>query len=130
LGECLALGDLRLPVPAMAAGLLAKGEEVLLGSRPEYTELSVEERPDSLPGVVAVVENLGAAALISVEIADLMVQAVVPEGEEPRVGERVWIRPQNTRALVYRGPDGMLVANPLQQQQQPAADPRTEPVTA
>ena len=74
-------------------------------------------------------ENLGAAALISVEIADLMVQAVVPEGEEPRVGERVWIRPQNTRALVYCGPDGMLVANP-RQQPQPAVDPRTEPVTA
>ena len=128
MGECLTLGgDLRLPVPAMAAGLLQDGEEVLLGSRPEYTDLSVEARPDSLPGVVAVVENLGAAALISVEIADLMVQAVVPQGEEPRVGERVWIRPQNSRALVYRGPDGMLVANP---RQQPAADPRTEPVTA
>ncbi|MBE3074773.1 MAG: ABC transporter ATP-binding protein [Actinobacteria bacterium] len=122
----LVLGDVRLPVPAMAAGLLHDDEEVLLGSRPEYTDLSVDERPDSLPGTVAVVENLGAAALVSVEIGDLMVQAVVPEGEEPRAGEPVWLTPQNARALVYRRADGILVAN---DNESPAAD-RTEPVTA
>ena len=126
-GPVLVLGDVRLPVPAMAAGLLQDDEEVLLGSRPEYTDLSVEERPDSLPGTVAVVENLGAAALVSVEIGDLMVQAVVPEGEEPRAGEPAWLTPQNARALVYRSADGILVANP---EQQPAAAERTEPVTA
>jgi multiple sugar transport system ATP-binding protein len=106
----LLLGDVRLPVPAMAAGLLQEGEEVLLGSRPEYTDLSVVERPDSLPGTVAVVENLGAAALVSVEIGELMVQAVVPEGDEPSAGQRAWLTPQNARALVYRRADGILVA--------------------
>jgi multiple sugar transport system ATP-binding protein len=125
-GTHLALGDVRLPVPAMAAGLLHDDEEVLLGSRPEYTDLSDEERPDSLPGTVAVVENLGAAALVSVEIGDLMVQAVVPEGDEPRVGEPAWLTPQNARALVYRRADGILVAS---QQDSPAGE-RTEPVTA
>ena len=126
-GTHLLLGDVRLPVPAMAAGLLHDDEEVLLGSRPEYTDLSEQERPDSLPGRVAVVENLGAAALVSVEIEDLMVQAVVPEGDEPRVGEPAWLTPQNARALVYRRADGILVANPTQE---PAAAERTEPVTA
>jgi multiple sugar transport system ATP-binding protein len=122
----LVLGDIRLPVPAMAAGLLQDDEEVLLGSRPEYTDLSVEARPDSLPGTVAVVENLGATALVSVEIGELTVQAVVPEGEEPRVGAPVWLTPQNARALVYRRSDQSLVANPRQQ----PADTRGEPVTA
>jgi len=126
-GTHLLLGDVRLPVPAMAAGLLHDDEEVLLGSRPEYTDLSEQERPDSLPGRVAVVENLGAAALVSVEIEDLMVQAVVPEGDEPRVGEPAWLTPQRARALVYRRADGILVANP---QQQPAAAERNEPVKA
>ncbi len=126
-GTHLLLGDVRLPVPAMAAGLLHDDEEVLLGSRPEYTDLSEQERPDSLPGRVAVVENLGAAALVSVEIGDLMVQAVVPEGDEPRVGEPAWLTPQSARALVYRRADGILAANP---KQQPAAAERTEPATA
>ena len=126
-GLHLVLGDVRLPVPVMAAGLLHEDDEVLLGSRPEYTDLSVDQRPDSLPGTVAVVENLGAAALVSVEIGDLMVQAVVPEGEEPRVGEPAWLTPQNARALVYRRDDGILVANP---KEQPAATERAEPVKA
>jgi len=125
-GAHLMLGDVRLPVPAMAAGLLHDGEEVLFGSRPEYTDLSEQERPDSLPGTVAVVENLGAAALVSVEIGDLMVQAVVPEGDEPRVGGPAWLTPQNARALVYRSSDGVLVAS---EHESPAAE-RTEPVTA
>ena len=125
-GLHLMLGDVRLPVPAMAAGLLHGDEEVLLGSRPEYTDLSVEERPDSLPGTVAVVENLGAAALVSVEIGDLMVQAVVPEGEEPRAGEPAWLTPQSARALVYRRADGILVAR---DHESPAAE-RTDSVRA
>jgi multiple sugar transport system ATP-binding protein len=125
-GLHLLLGDVRLPVPVMAAGLLHEDDEVLLGSRPEYTDLSVDQRPDSLPGTVAVVENLGAAALVSVEIGGLMVQAVVPEGEEPRVGAPAWLTPQNARALVYRSADGLLVAN---EPESPAAE-RTVPVTA
>jgi multiple sugar transport system ATP-binding protein len=125
-GMCLALGEVRLPVPAMAAGLLQDDQEVLLGSRPEYTDLAVEERPHSLPGTVSVVENLGAAALVSVQIGDLMVQAVVPEGEEPPVGEPAWLTPQNARALVYRGSDGLLIASDSVS----SAPGRTDPVTA
>jgi multiple sugar transport system ATP-binding protein len=125
-GMYLALGEVRLPVPAMAAGLLQDDQEVLLGSRPEYTDLAVEERPHSLPGTVSVVENLGAAALVSVQIGDLMVQAVVPEGEEPPVGEPAWLTPQNARALVYRGSDGLLIAS----DNVSSAPGRTDPVTA
>ncbi len=124
-GTHLLLGDVRLPVPAMAAGLLYDDEEVLLGSRPEYTDLSEQERPDSMRGRVVVVENLGATALVTVEIADLMVQAVVPEGDEPRVGELSWVTPQCSRALVYRRADGLLVASDAGS----PADERTEPVT-
>jgi multiple sugar transport system ATP-binding protein len=105
----LDIGGTTLPVPALAAGLLTPGEDVLLGARPEYTDLSRTERPDALHGPVAVVENLGAAALISVEVGDYVVQAVVPEGEEPAVGDPAWVAPQPARALVYRVSDGKLV---------------------
>ena len=129
-GPHLRLGDMQLPIPAMATGMLPDdGEEVLLGCRPEYTDLSSEEQPDSLHGNVVVVENLGATALVSVEAGGQMIQAVVPEGEEPAIGAAVWVTPQPTRALVYRQADGLLVANP---KQQPAAatHERTAPVTA
>jgi multiple sugar transport system ATP-binding protein len=126
-GGHLMLGDVRLPVPATAAGLLHDdGEEVLLGSRPEYTDLSIEERPNSLSGTVVVVENLGATALVSVETGGQIVKAVVPEGEEPRIGEQAWMTPQHHRALVYRQVDGLLVAR----NRESADDTRTESVTA
>jgi multiple sugar transport system ATP-binding protein len=110
-GAHLMLGDMRLPVPATAADLLHDdGEQVLLASRPEYTDLSTEERPDSLSGKVVVVENLGATALVSVDTGGQLVKAVVPEGKEPRIGKPVWVTPQHSRALVYRLADGLLVA--------------------
>ncbi len=106
----LALGGTALPVPPTVAGALADGEQVLLGIRPEYTDLAHAERSDALPGRTAIVENLGATALVSVEIHDdLTVQAVVPEGDEPGIGERVWVRPRPERSLVYREADGLLV---------------------
>jgi multiple sugar transport system ATP-binding protein len=127
----LMLGAVQLAVPAMAAGLLHDdGEEVLLGSRPEYTDLATEERAGSLSGTVVVVENLGATALVSVETGGQIVQAVVPEGEEPRIGEPAWVRPQHSRALVYRQSDGLLVATNKESGRnvEAAADPQTDPV--
>jgi len=123
---CLMLGEMRLAVPAMAAGLLRDdGEEVLLGSRPEYTDLFAQQRPDSLGGTVVVVENLGATALVSVETEVQIVQAVVPEGEEPQVGQPAWVSPQHARALVYRKADGLLVATT----KEPAAQAPTDSVS-
>jgi multiple sugar transport system ATP-binding protein len=109
----------------MAAGLLRNdGEEVLLGCRPEYTDLSDHEQPDSLSGRVVVVENLGATALVSVKTDVQIVQAVVPQGDEPGIGELTWVTPQRSRALVYRRSDGLLVAR----RKQPSADLPAEPV--
>jgi multiple sugar transport system ATP-binding protein len=126
-GAHLMLGEVRLPMPSTAAGLLHDdSEEVLLGSRPEYTDLSTEQRPDSLRGTVVVVENLGATALVSVETGGQIVKAVVPEGEEPRIGESVWMTPQNSRALVYRQIDGLLVAR----NKESATDASAESATA
>jgi multiple sugar transport system ATP-binding protein len=126
----LMLGAVRLEVPAMAAGLLPQdGEQVLLGSRPEYTDLATQQRPAALRGKVVVVENLGATALVSVETSGQIVQAVVPEDQQPPIGALAWVRPQHSRALVYRQGDGLLVAKnrELGRDIQSAADPQTVP---
>ncbi|MDQ1665977.1 MAG: multiple sugar transport system ATP-binding protein [Actinomycetota bacterium] len=109
-GESLVVASTSLPVPTSAVGQLAEDEDVLLGSRPEYTDVSCSEGPGALRGTVAVLENLGATALVSVETGDLSVQAVVPEGEEPAIGAEAWVMPQRQRALVYRVTDGLLVS--------------------
>ena len=59
---------------------------------------------------MAILENLGAELLVSVECEGATVQAVVPEGREPRVGEPVTVRLLPDRALVHRD-DGELVTD-------------------
>ncbi|MFI9594835.1 ABC transporter ATP-binding protein [Nonomuraea sp. NPDC052265] len=73
---------------------------VTYGVRPEYMDLSPAERPDAFPGVVSVLENMGTHTLITLESPDALIQAVVPEGEEPPLGASRWAVPR--RALVYR----------------------------
>ncbi|MBO3752320.1 ABC transporter ATP-binding protein [Streptosporangiaceae bacterium NEAU-GS5] len=84
---------------------------ITYGLRPEYADLSRVEREDAFGGTVAVVENLGTAHLVTLAVGDpyegTFVQAVVPEGEEPALGETAWAVPRPGRALLYR--DDLLV---------------------
>jgi len=124
-GGALLLGGDRLPLPGLAAGHVAEGERVVLGARPEYVGLAADDGgaggEGGLAGTVAVLENLGAQYLVSVECGGGTVQAVVAEGREPRPGERVRALVDLGRALLYRAGDGELVGSP---------SPGGEPVTA
>ncbi len=80
-------------VPGSAFGdRVEGGDEVLVGFRPEYAHLGADG-PYALRGQVAIVENLGASMLVSVQVGEQSVQALVPEGEEPDVGTQVTISP-------------------------------------
>ena len=50
-------------------------------------------------------ENLGVSALVTVDVGPLTVRTVVPEYPEPQVGERLRLRPQEQRLLLYRSDD-------------------------
>ncbi|MEV0590820.1 ABC transporter ATP-binding protein [Nonomuraea cavernae] len=91
-----------LPAPAS----LTDGDDLVYGVRPEYMDLSPIARPDAFPGTVSVLENLGTSTLVTLEEAGTFIQAVVDEGDEPRLGDRAWAVPR--RALVYR--DGELLS--------------------
>ncbi len=86
-----------LPLPAGVSD-----GPIVYGLRPEYTDLSLSPRDDAFTGKVAVVENLGTAHLVTLESGDHLIQAVVPEGEEPAPGTAAWAVPRPGRALVYR----------------------------
>ncbi|GAA4576076.1 ABC transporter ATP-binding protein [Planotetraspora kaengkrachanensis] len=89
-----------LPLP----GDIADGP-LVYGLRPEYADLSQSAptgRRDVFSGKVAVVENLGAAHLVTLDSGDLLIQVVVPEGDEPAVGAPAWAVPRTGRALLYR----------------------------
>ena len=109
-GDGVTVGTVRLPLPGAIAAALPDGEDVVYGVRPEYCEFSDVPRDDGLAGTVAIVENLGTAFLVSLEVGDVSVQLTVPEGREPDVGTKGWAVPQADRVLVYRASDGELAA--------------------
>jgi multiple sugar transport system ATP-binding protein len=114
-GPDLLVHGQRLPAPPGAA--LGDGARLTLGIRPEYLDVSVAAPAGAdaegagaagLHGVVAIVENLGTASLVTLEADGFTLAATVPEGEEPPIGATAWVTPRPGRLLVY-GPDGMLL---------------------
>jgi multiple sugar transport system ATP-binding protein len=87
--------------PASEAAQAVEGsrQDVLVGFRPEYTHLETDG--PAATGEVEIVENLGASMLVSIMVGEQRLQAVVPEGTEPAVGQCVRVGPDPRRVLVY-----------------------------
>ncbi len=130
----LIVGGFALPMPPSAARHVGPGEEVILGVRPEFAALTRDEQSGAMRGEVSILENLGTAYLVSVHAGDLLVQATVEDGEEPEVGEGVWVTPGIDRAVVYRAGDGELVGSdpvaPAETGAEPAVEPGDVPAAA
>jgi multiple sugar transport system ATP-binding protein len=105
----LRVGRSRLPLPAGAGPQLSAGDKVVVGIRPEYAELALDERPGAIAGRVTLLESLGSAFLVSVDSDGVLAQVTVPEGHQPAVGDRAFLVPDPERLLVYRADDGELV---------------------
>jgi multiple sugar transport system ATP-binding protein len=110
-GDTVQVAGRALPLPASAASV-PDGRAVQLGARPEYVAV-VPEGPGTLAGEVSIVENLGASALVTVEVpaADepMLVQVMVPEGSEPRPGDRIFLACEPERTLLYDAESGDLL---------------------
>jgi multiple sugar transport system ATP-binding protein len=106
-GDTLDVAGCKVAVPVSAEGRLSDGEKIVYGVRPEYMSYSAEPAEGALGGKVAIVENLGASHLVTLDVGDVTVQAVVPEGSEPALGDDGYAVPRRDRALVYR--DGELI---------------------
>ncbi len=118
-GPDLLVHGQRLAVPP---GSPVDSRPVTVGIRPEYLDLSVshsdadapqEHGDGALRGVVAIVENLGTASLVTLEAEGFSVAATVPEGEEPAVGTEAWVRPRPGRLLLYGEGGELLGASPV-----------------
>ncbi|MFG1698840.1 ABC transporter ATP-binding protein [Nonomuraea sp. NPDC049309] len=101
-GDTLEVAGCKVAVPDSAAGRLSDGEQIVYGVRPEYLAYSAEPADGAFGGKVAIVENLGASHLVTLDVAGVNVQAVVPEGSEPAVGDDGFALPRRDRALIYR----------------------------
>ncbi len=113
----LDLGGFTLPVPEGFA--VGEGDKVVYGVRPEYVVASPASSDDGkapgdsdIRGTVSAVENLGVYVLVTADAGEQSVRAVLPEAEEPEVGDTVHLTPAPGRALLYRADgDGELIGS-------------------
>jgi multiple sugar transport system ATP-binding protein len=105
----LRLAGQSIPVPVAARPRLRAGDQVTVGIRPEYLAFSAGPEPDALRARVVVVEHLGVNSLLTLEVSDTAVQAVVAEDEAPRVGDEGWLVPDVRHVLLYDAETGDLV---------------------
>lgn len=90
-----------LPIPPTAAGVVQPGQPVTWGARPEYLRWSDQPGDDSVPGEVVVLEHLGASVLVTVDIGDEQLQAVVEEEAAPAVGDHGAVRVTARHSLLF-----------------------------
>ncbi|HUY96615.1 MAG TPA: ABC transporter ATP-binding protein [Verrucomicrobiae bacterium] len=98
-----------LPLPPSARGLVAVGDRVVLGARPEYAELHHQPVAGGLSARIAIIEHLGTAYLVDLESPAGPLQVVVPEDEPPTAGVAVWVTAHAARSLLYRRDTGELI---------------------
>ena len=110
-GDVVQIAGQELPLPADMRDAVKDGQDVVFGARPEYLVFSPTAAGASLHGEVTVVENLGTAALVTLEAEGLSVAVTVPEGEEPELGDKGWVTTTTGRVLIYAAEDGELVGS-------------------
>jgi multiple sugar transport system ATP-binding protein len=100
-------GGVELAVTDEYGARLPGGLDVVYGIRPEYVRL--DGAAGAVTGEVSVVEHLGTAELVTVSTAAGEIRAVVPDVDDPTVGDTVGVTFSASQALVYRAEDGELV---------------------
>jgi glycerol transport system ATP-binding protein len=84
--------------PGLASRARAIGGPLKLGVRPEFLRLRRERRANSVPVLVADVEDLGQYKIATVRLAGHRIKVKVPEAEETPAGEGfLEFRPRSTK---------------------------------
>ena len=106
----LDFGGFTLPVPESATGVV-EGDKVVYGVRPEYMGCAAGPVDGAVRGEVRAVENLGVNVLVTVDAGEQSLRAVVPEADEPDLGDTAYLSPAPGRVLLYRADgDGELIS--------------------
>jgi multiple sugar transport system ATP-binding protein len=109
LGKTISIGSFSFDLAQQSAAALAQGEQVTLGVRPEYVQVTNSAGPGVFSGVVRITENLGTHYLVLIDAEGLIVRGTVPDGSEPKIGEMIHFRPDPDRILIYNTTSGDLI---------------------
>mgnify|MGYP001214815907 CR=1 FL=1 len=107
-GAVRALGAL-IPVPRGTAAKITDGQRVVVGLRPEYVGWSPEPIAGAVRADVLTVENLGATVLLTSQVGDDKLQAVVDEDPLPEEGQACWFTIPLSKTLVFDAGSGLRI---------------------
>ncbi len=82
---------------------------VILGVRPEHLTLEPVEQPEAIAGEVYATQNLGAEALVIVQVGKEPVSIRLFTDDPPDYAGTVWLKPDLERVFFYRS-SGALIA--------------------
>ncbi len=125
----LALADAVIGLPPETVPVVTDGQDVMWGARPEFLDWSTSDAENTVPGTVRILEHLGAAVLVTVEIGagshagerepaggatgsdPVTLQLVVDDDAAPTIGAAGWVVIQPRRTLLFDS-DGELIEDP------------------
>jgi multiple sugar transport system ATP-binding protein len=106
---------IRIPLPPAMVNLAQNGqlpEQVTLGIRPYYIKASLaQSEQHSIPGNVFVIEPVGDATVISVDVAETRMQIVAPPGFSAAVKKPIYLWFDPHRILLFDDKTGKTIAN-------------------
>ena len=69
----------------------SKASEVVMGFRPEHVKISLSEQPNSVEGLVYVVEPLGRDVVVNVKIGGIVVKILASPDLNLEPGQKIWL---------------------------------------
>ncbi len=89
----LRFADFELPIGAdIKAKMTSYGNDFTFGIRPEFLEVSAEEKSRAVAFTVAVIEDTGAYKVLTCDRQSSRVKARVAESIPVKEGDRIWVR--------------------------------------
>lgn len=105
----IVIGKSQYPVPTSLKKKVKDGQNVVFGIRPEYAAIVKSAGKLGFTGKVKVTENLGTHYLVTVDCNGLLIRGTVTDGNEPKLGATVSVKPESSRVLIYDKSSGNLI---------------------
>ena len=108
------IDDQRLVLPVIGSdGDLASGASVTIGVRPRAFELASEPGPDSLTGLVDIIEPMGAETLLHLMVGARDLRVVVDRRVRPTAGQQIHLRCRARQLHVFGTDEKRIEVAPL-----------------
>ncbi|WP_291296369.1 ABC transporter ATP-binding protein [Elioraea sp.] len=110
-GPTVHIGEAVLPLPEHGIRLPAPGSRITLGIRPEHLAVADGAGP-RITGTIGMVERLGDRTLVGLDVAGIIIKALLPRDDALAPGQHIALAPMPGRLHVFDGETGASLAVP------------------